>query len=112
MVCQGPNLAADAGMVDIVATASMGPSGCPAFLNDTASALEIPADGAASVTLTGTAYYGSGMYNYGASPTVANCNSVRYSLTPVEVLDLSAGVKSIAAGSSHNCAVVSNGVQC
>ena len=55
MVCQGPNSAADAGMVDIVATASMGPSGCPVFLNDTASALEVPADGTTAITLTGTA---------------------------------------------------------
>jgi len=54
MVCQGPSSAADAGMVDIAATASLAPT-CPIFLNDTASALEIPADGTTSITLTGTA---------------------------------------------------------
>jgi len=56
LVCSGSSAVADSGMVDIVATASMGPSGCPVFLNDSASALEIPADGTAtSTTLTATA---------------------------------------------------------
>ena len=53
LLCTGHPLA-DAGMLDISATASLSPA-CPTFLNDTASALEIPADGTTSVTLTGTA---------------------------------------------------------
>jgi len=53
LVCSTGSPVADTGMVDISATASL--TSCPTFLNDAASALEIPADGMTSVIFTARA---------------------------------------------------------